>query len=78
MLLTYILQLWTITLDMDDCESAPCLNGATCTDTGPLKFVCSCPAGFQGELCEESKYKHQTNLKSVAISLYPIGTSMHT
>ena len=38
-------------LDIEECASDPCQNGATCTD-GVNGFSCSCAAGFSGELCE--------------------------
>lgn len=37
-----------------DCESQPCLNGGLClTDTSTGEFHCECPAGFQGDFCQE-------------------------
>ena len=41
-------------LDIDECASNPCQNGATCTD-GVNGFSCSCAPGFSGELCELGK-----------------------
>ncbi|KAM8842791.1 protein jagged-1-like isoform 2-T2 [Synchiropus picturatus] len=42
--------------DLNLCASLrPCLNGATCSNTGPDKFQCSCPAGFSGERCERDE-----------------------
>ena len=41
-------------LDIDDCESKPCLNGATCVD-GTNSYHCQCPVGFTGKDCEHSK-----------------------
>ncbi len=39
---------------MDLCSQSPCLNGGTCqVDTlNPKQFVCSCPEGTTGEMCE--------------------------
>ena len=37
--------------DMDECESDPCQNEATCND-GPDGYNCSCADGFEGEHCE--------------------------
>ena len=36
------------------CERRPCLNGATCRDTGyqPDQFQCDCVGGFSGKRCE--------------------------
>ena len=38
-------------LDIDDCESRPCQNGATCYD-GIASRNCTCVRGFTGESCE--------------------------
>ena len=40
-------------LDVDECVSAPCLNGGTCTD-GVDAFTCQCVRGFIGSRCERS------------------------
>jgi len=38
-------------VDIDYCQSDPCMNGATClTTTG--RYFCACPAGFTGFRCE--------------------------
>ena len=37
--------------DLDECDSAPCLNGATCTDR-VNSFHCQCPPGFIGSQCQ--------------------------
>lgn len=39
---------------MDTCSTHPCHNGATCTvdQLSPRQFVCSCPSGTTGSLCE--------------------------
>ena len=40
-----------IFLDIDDCESSPCKNGATCID-GIASRTCVCVRGYTGEDCE--------------------------
>ena len=35
----------------DHCESAPCLNGGTCINTG-VSFNCTCDTGFHGDVCD--------------------------
>ena len=38
--------------DIDDCIPNNCLNGASCTDTGPNSFTCMCAGtGYEGTLC---------------------------
>lgn len=41
-------------LDIDECASAPCENGGTCTEEIG-GFSCICAAGFTGFTCSESK-----------------------
>ena len=36
---------------IDWCASSPCQNGGNCSDN-TSNFSCSCPSGFQGDLCE--------------------------
>ncbi|XP_078685486.1 uncharacterized protein LOC144918505 [Branchiostoma floridae x Branchiostoma belcheri] len=38
-------------LNIDDCASTPCLNGADCTD-GLNEYSCTCASGFVGTHCE--------------------------
>lgn len=38
-------------IDEDECESNPCLNGATCKDEVG-SYTCRCPPGFNGTRCE--------------------------
>lgn len=49
---------------MDECNSNPCLNGATCIDK-IASFTCSCPIGLTGKLCE-------TNINDCEVSNYSI------
>ncbi|MED6285733.1 hypothetical protein CHARACLAT_032190 [Characodon lateralis] len=37
--------------EIDECESLPCQNGATCRDHVAM-YSCVCVAGFQGQDCE--------------------------
>ncbi|XP_014288431.1 neurogenic locus protein delta [Halyomorpha halys] len=39
-------------INIDDCLSSPCANGATCID-GTNSFKCQCVPGFVGPLCQE-------------------------
>nr|XP_046232815.1 protein jagged-1b-like isoform X4 [Scatophagus argus] len=39
--------------DLNTCATLqPCLNGGTCSNTGPDKYQCSCPDGFSGLSCQ--------------------------
>ena len=45
-------------LDVDECDSSPCQNGATCTESSVESTVsfhayqCTCVAGFANGVCE--------------------------
>ncbi|KAM9856484.1 protein jagged-1a-like [Aulostomus maculatus] len=41
--------------DLNTCRTQqPCLNGGTCSNTGPDKYHCSCPEGFSGVNCQRA------------------------
>ena len=42
-------------LDINECESSPCQNGGTCLD-GIDVYICSCPVGYRGKVCEIGNY----------------------
>lgn len=39
-------------IEIDECESSPCQNGAICLDK-IAAYACICPVGFTGLNCEE-------------------------
>uniref|UniRef100_W5NG98 Delta-like protein n=1 Tax=Lepisosteus oculatus TaxID=7918 RepID=W5NG98_LEPOC len=42
--------------DLNYCGThQPCLNGGTCSNTGPDKYQCSCPEGYSGVNCERAE-----------------------
>jgi len=41
-------------IEVDDCLSNDCANGATCVDS-INQYTCTCPEGFTGKLCESGK-----------------------
>lgn len=46
-------------LDINECASAPCLNGGVCLD-GINQYTCDCGAGWNGINCEIGKITTQT------------------
>ncbi|MBN3285623.1 JAG1B protein, partial [Polyodon spathula] len=43
--------------DLNYCGThQPCLNGGTCSNTGPDKYQCSCPEGYSGITCEKAEH----------------------
>ena len=40
-------------VDINECSSNPCKNGATCTDA-TNQYTCQCVAGYTGAKCETS------------------------
>uniref|UniRef100_A0A8C8YJ51 Delta-like protein n=1 Tax=Prolemur simus TaxID=1328070 RepID=A0A8C8YJ51_PROSS len=43
--------------DLNYCGThQPCLNGGTCSNTGPDKYQCSCPEGYSGPNCEIAEH----------------------
>ena len=40
--------------DKDECATASCLNGGTCTD-GVNEYTCTCLPGYTGSHCETGK-----------------------
>ncbi|XP_068931510.1 protein jagged-1 [Petaurus breviceps papuanus] len=43
--------------DLNYCGThQPCLNGGTCSNTGPDKYQCSCPEGYSGANCEIAEH----------------------
>uniref|UniRef100_A0A8C2KB52 Delta-like protein n=1 Tax=Cyprinus carpio TaxID=7962 RepID=A0A8C2KB52_CYPCA len=42
--------------DLNTCGTRqPCLNGSTCSNTGPDKYHCACPDGYSGQNCERDE-----------------------
>lgn len=43
-------------LEVNPCDSQPCLNGGSCIADG-LTFTCACLPGYHGDLCAQSESK---------------------
>lgn len=39
--------------DIDDCNSYPCENGATCRDAGVNNYTCTCKDGYESINCSQ-------------------------
>ncbi|XP_026079352.1 protein jagged-1b [Carassius auratus] len=48
--------------DLNYCGTLqPCLNGGTCSNTGPDKYQCSCEDGYSGVNCERAEHACLSN-----------------
>ena len=45
-------------VDIDECNSNPCQNDATCNDGGN-GYICTCPTGYTGPDCETGMYVYK-------------------
>ena len=41
--------------ELTSCDQNPCKNGGACDDSTGT-FVCTCPGGYAGIICEDSKF----------------------
>ena len=48
----------SLVLDIDECGSSPCMNGATCAQSID-EYNCTCVEGFVGSNCETGKPLHR-------------------
>ncbi len=45
-------------VDLDECESHPCQNGGTCSQSLlPGNYTCECPSEFEGRNCQDVKVR---------------------
>ena len=53
--------------DINECNSSPCQNGATCNNTQPPgTYRCDCVPGYNGTNCEIGKSYHMVNSPHIA------------
>lgn len=72
--------------DVNDCQSAPCLNGGTCIDK-VRQYQCICAAGWDGATCQNSEpsfflsfstsSSHSSSSSSLSSSGYPPPLSLY-
>ncbi|XP_056628217.1 protein crumbs homolog 2b [Triplophysa dalaica] len=62
-------------VDLDECESNPCLNGGTCVNRSNSYF-CECVSDFSGENCQNTKQLQSEGVPwlLVAVPLVCLGT----
>ena len=44
-----------LVIDIDECSSDPCKNGAKCSDN-VNGYTCKCTAGFEGDNCQTGQH----------------------
>ncbi|KAK5622275.1 hypothetical protein CRENBAI_006621 [Crenichthys baileyi] len=54
--------------EVDECESSPCQNGATCLNR-LNHFQCVCVPGFSGKLCESNKGEHKERVPWLEVTI---------
>ena len=52
-------------VDINECQSAPCLNGGTCNDELD-SYTCTCDVGYTGLHCEISMFH---NIHKIFLSI---------
>ena len=63
-----------VNLVINNCQSKPCLNGATCTNAAN-KFSCSCVTGYTGSVCQTGKLKLLIIIVSYVFSILIIANN---
>ncbi len=58
---SYIYECDFVLVDINECGSNPCMNGATCTDD-VNSYTCTCVAGYIGTNCETGESSGLSNL----------------
>ena len=53
--LSIIVIIFHLATDINECQSNPCQNSGTCVDDRNM-FMCLCPDGFVGPVCENGEY----------------------
>ena len=61
-----------VLVDINECSSSPCLNGATCTDA-VNSYICGCIAGYTGTHCVTGDSLAFSNLYKQYIMTHNLG-----
>lgn len=69
-LMSLTLSLPCLPLEIDECQSQPCLNGGQCKDRVSA-FLCLCEPGYTGYHCELGKRPCQACSRAVTIPASP-------
>ena len=64
-------------VDIDECASSPCENGATCTDAVD-SYTCHCVAGYTGTHCETGTTLTKTEQIIYLLGSCTVGESPNT
>ena len=51
---------------VDACASSPCTSGSTCVAADESSFVCQCPPGRTGKVCDDCEYIFVLSLRSMS------------
>ena len=60
---------YSLVVDINECDSTPCQNGATCLNNANM-YRCICPNGWFGTNCQEGKF--------IYVSFLTHSTEFHT
>ena len=79
----YILNIYYVFLDIDECQSTPCMHQATCVDAVNF-YTCSCAPGYTGIHCESGtfdchiQYLPECYARNVVVVLNNICDNVHS
>ena len=66
----------TICVEVDPCVPDPCEHGGVCNADASGGYQCQCPAGYEGDRCEQGrfplKYTHKVYITLRREDLYDI------
>ena len=72
-LFTYKCIVLYLLTDINECDSAPCQNGATCNNNQPPgTYSCDCVPGYNGTNCKISECDDLSVKKNIKVKLKPL------